>query len=120
MDSTIYKYDVIGLMSGTSLDGLDMVCVRFSLGGERWSFRILASETVGYTEEWRNRLSRLFGADGAELAAAHAAFGRFSGECVAGFVRRNALEPLLVASHGHTVFHQPERGFTLQIGDGGA
>ena len=120
MESTIYKYDVLGLMSGTSLDGLDMVCVRFSLVGERWSFRILASETVGYTEEWRNRLSRLFGADGAELAAAHAAFGRFSGECVAGFVRRNALEPLLVASHGHTVFHQPERGFTLQIGDGGA
>ena len=56
MESTIYKYDVLGLMSGTSLDGLDMVCVRFSLVGERWSFRILASETVGYTEEWRNRL----------------------------------------------------------------
>ncbi|MBO7624669.1 MAG: anhydro-N-acetylmuramic acid kinase, partial [Bacteroidales bacterium] len=114
------SYDVVGLMSGTSLDGLDMACVRFSQAEGRWQFRMLAAETVDYPEAWRQRLASLAQADGEELAAAHAAFGRYSGECVAAFVRRNRLEPLLVASHGHTVFHQPERGFTLQIGDGGA
>ena len=113
------SYDVVGLMSGTSLDGLDMACVRFSKEEGRWQFRMLAAETVDYPAAWRQRLASLAQADGEELAAVHAAFGRYSGECVSAFVRRNRLEPLLVASHGHTVFHQPEKGFTLQIGDGG-
>ena len=107
-------------MSGTSLDGLDMVCASFLQEAGAWHYRILAAETVAYPEAWRQRLSALVQADGAELAKAHAEFGRYSGRCVAGFIMRNHLEPLLVASHGHTVFHQPEKGFTLQIGDGGA
>ncbi|MBP5395418.1 MAG: anhydro-N-acetylmuramic acid kinase [Bacteroidales bacterium] len=120
MPSHVNEYEVIGLMSGTSLDGLDIACVRFTKVAGKWCYVLLAAETAVFPDEWRDRLSQLFNADGMELAAAHAGFGHWCGRQVAGFMRRHGLKPWLVASHGHTVFHQPERGFTLQIGDGAA
>lgn len=113
-------YDVIGLMSGTSLDGLDAAACRFSSENGQWNYLVLAAETFAYPEEWMERLGVLTRADGEELARTHAELGHYMGRCVAAFVKEHRLQPLLVASHGHTVFHQPERGFTLQIGDGAA
>lgn len=113
-------YDIVGLMSGTSLDGLDLVACRFFRENGQWNYRVLAAETRAYPEEWLERLAGLTQAGGMELARAHADLGHYMGRCVAAFVQENRLQPLLVASHGHTVFHQPERGFTLQIGDGAA
>lgn len=113
-------YDIVGLMSGTSLDGLDMVACRFFQESGQWDYRVLASETREYPREWETRLANLTQAGGMELARAHTDLGHYMGLCVSAFVQKYHLQPLLVASHGHTVFHQPDSGFTLQIGDGAA
>ena len=107
-------------MSGTSLDGLDVVCCRFTPSGEGWDYALEAAETLPYSEAWTARLRGLPQADGLALASAHADYGHLLGRSVAAFICRHAVSPCLVASHGHTVFHQPEKGFTLQIGDGAA
>ena len=117
---SVSAYSVVGLMSGTSLDGLDVVCCRFTPSGEGWDYALEAAETLPYSEEWTARLRGLPQADGLALASAHADYGHLLGCSVADFIRRHAVSPCLVASHGHTVFHQPEKGFTLQIGDGAA
>ena len=114
------RYEIIGLMSGTSLDGLDLLACDFYQEKGRWNYTVKAAETIAYPDEWKARLSRLTQASGKELACSHADLGHYLGRCAAAFVQKNHLHPLLVASHGHTIFHQPERGFTLQIGDGAA
>ena len=108
-------------MSGTSLDGVDLACCRFSqsdTGVFEWS--ILASETVGYPDEWRERLASIDKASACEYALADVQLGHYLGQLVAAFVKKNGLKADYVASHGHTVFHQPQLGLTAQIGDGDA
>lgn len=114
------EYTVLGLMSGTSLDGLDIACCRFTATEAGWRYVLEAAETVPYPAAWEMRLRGLMRCNGEEVAAAHADYGHYLGRCVKAFIGRHALTPCLVASHGHTVFHQPAKGFTLQIGDGGA
>ena len=109
------RYHAIGLMSGTSLDGLDVAYCSFAWG-ERWHFEILAAETIAYSDEWRERLSKAHALSGLELTALHVDLGKLHGDWVNQFVRQHQLQPNFIASHGHTVFHQPERGITLQIG----
>lgn len=109
------RYHVIGLMSGTSLDGLDVAYCSFAWN-ERWHFQILAAETIAYSDEWRDRLSKAHTLSGLELTALHVDLGNLHGDWVNHFVRQHQLQPNFIASHGHTVFHQPERGITLQIG----
>ncbi|MDD2632219.1 MAG: anhydro-N-acetylmuramic acid kinase [Bacteroidales bacterium] len=108
----------LGMMSGTSLDGLDIACCRFGLAEARWDYEILCAETIHYSDHWRRRLDRAPQLNGFDLTALDADFGRYAGEEAAAFIRRNNCRPLFVASHGHTVFHQPEQGLTLQIGHG--
>ncbi len=119
------EYKAIGLMSGSSLDGLDIACCRFLLnpgrqGSEIESWSLLAAETIPFNEQWRQRLASLPEGSARELALAHAQFGRYLGTLVAGFLEKNNIEPDFIASHGHTIFHYPEEGMTLQIGDGAA
>ncbi|MDQ3051515.1 MAG: anhydro-N-acetylmuramic acid kinase [Bacteroidota bacterium] len=109
---------VAGVMSGTSLDGLDIAVCRFEALSGRWAFDVLATKTIPYTEEWRNRLSMAFTATGHELAHLHADFGNYIGTCVKQFCEEQSLRPDYVSSHGHTIFHQPDKGLTLQIGCG--
>jgi anhydro-N-acetylmuramic acid kinase len=111
------KYNVIGVMSGTSLDGLDIAHCSFQLE-DRWSFRLLEAKTIPYDTEWKNRLGKLLKADGETLATVHTQFGEYIGKRVRVFIRENGLSPDYIACHGHTVFHQPENRMTLQIGDG--
>jgi anhydro-N-acetylmuramic acid kinase len=108
----------LGMMSGTSLDGLDIACCRFDVEDGRWSYEILSAETISYSDEWRQRLDQAPQQRGLELAQLDADFGRYAGEQAAQFIVRNKCRPQLVASHGHTVFHQPERQLTVQIGHG--
>ncbi|MEX0966939.1 MAG: anhydro-N-acetylmuramic acid kinase [Bacteroidia bacterium] len=110
---------VLGLMSGTSLDGLDVAFCRFRFDG-RWHFEIEKAETFNYTDEWRQRLQALPFSSAHELALADVAYGRLLGEVSQQFLERYNLRPELIASHGHTVFHEPERHLSLQIGDGAA
>lgn len=108
----------IGVMSGTSLDGLDIACCRFSKSDEFVDFEIIKGTTIHYNAYWKNKLRESPILSGQDLTILHVEFGKFIGEQVQTFV--NGLEyPLsYIASHGHTVFHQPDKGFTLQIGSG--
>lgn len=113
-------FKLIGLMSGTSLDGLDIAFCEFSQKGKRWTYIIRRAETMPYPQKWKKALAELHTKSGLELMETHAAYGAYLGQAVKAFVKRTGLAPHLVASHGHTVFHQPERGFTFQAGDGAA
>lgn len=108
----------LGMMSGTSLDGLDIACCRFGLSDDQWNYEILSAETINYSDHWRRRLEQAPQLNGLELSQLDADFGRYSGEQATQFISRNKCQPLFVASHGHTIFHQPEQGLTLQIGHG--
>jgi len=113
------SYKVIGLMSGTSLDGLDIAFCDFSFK-DKWEYKIVQAETIEYDENMRIRLSSLAGSTALEFASFHVAFGKFCGDKVAAFLKRNKLKADFIASHGHTIFHQPALAFTTQIGDGAA
>lgn len=113
---------VIGLMSGSSLDGLDVALCVFSIGSpfSIRSWAIAAAETFPLPSGWVSRLRALPQAGALELAEAHAAFGEWMGRQAAVFMQKNQLRADAVASHGHTIFHYPERHFTFQLGDGAA
>jgi anhydro-N-acetylmuramic acid kinase len=105
-------------MSGTSLDGLDLVAVEFWQTGKKWNFHIESAETVTYSNEWKNRLKNAPELSGEELIQLHTEYGKFLGIETKRFIAENIFDPDLIASHGHTIFHQPEKGFTFQAGSG--
>lgn len=109
---------VIGLMSGTSLDGLDLVYVRF--GKNKYSdFEILFSETYEYSKEWKKDLKEGITFSENKLHILNIDYGRLLGEHINRFIDQYKIKTIdFIASHGHTIFHQPEKGITLQIGDG--
>ncbi len=110
----------IGLMSGTSLDGLD-ICLAAFEKQDQWNFTILKAETLPYSEDWENRLRNSIHLSAEDLLALHSDYGFYLGQQVKEFINQHQLENIsLIASHGHTVFHQPKKKFTLQIGDGRA
>ena len=108
----------VGLMSGTSLDGLDLVAVEFWQTGKTWNFHIESAKTVTYLNELKNRLKNAPTVSGVELIQLHTEYGRFLGNETKRFLTENNFEPDLIASHGHTIFHQPEKRFTFQAGSG--
>ena len=108
--------NIIGLMSGTSLDGVDLALCR--IDGQRHA--ILAAETVPYPASWRQRLASLEHAGALDYAKANAELGHFFGQAVSRFIKEHGLPVDAIASHGHTIFHQPALGLTTQIGDGDA
>ncbi len=108
-------------MSGSSLDGLDIAFCEFQFAKDTLvNWRIVQAETLPYSENWQNRLRDLPRADGRTLSLAHAHFGHLVGKLVNDFLQKHSLQPDLIASHGHTVFHFPKEQMTLQIGDGSA
>jgi anhydro-N-acetylmuramic acid kinase len=111
-------YKIIGLMSGTSLDGLDIAYCEFIKNENGWHYEIKHAETFVYDTEWKERLSNIVKASSQELMIANVALGKLFGQLAHGFIKKYQVSPELIASHGHTVFHQPENGFTLQIGSG--
>lgn len=111
-------FKVIGLMSGSSLDGIDIAYVNFSHDNKRWFFQILEAGNVPYPAYWKEQLSEAFNKTKEELSDLDKEYGRYLGNVTKRFIDKYELEPKLIASHGHTIFHRPEEGFTLQIGDG--
>ncbi|WP_336958788.1 anhydro-N-acetylmuramic acid kinase [Chryseobacterium contaminans] len=110
----------IGLMSGTSLDGLDICLAEFEKK-DKWHFKILKAETLPYPTNWENKLRNSIHLSVTDLLELHSDYGFYLGQKVKGFIDKHQLTNIdLIASHGHTVFHQPKRKFTLQIGDGRA
>lgn len=112
------SYKVIGIMSGTSLDGLDLAYCLFSKQGNKWQFQIPHAETIPYDPKWRKRLNELPQASALDFAKTHVDFGRYIGDEANKFIEKFNLKVDFISSHGHTIFHQPENGFTAQIGDG--
>ncbi|MBU3010354.1 anhydro-N-acetylmuramic acid kinase [Polaribacter vadi] len=109
---------VIGVMSGTSLDGVDLVYVKFDKNDYK-NFVILNSETVSYPKEWKQRLQFAIDLSGKEIQELDNNYGKLLGGIINGFIQKFKLINIdFVASHGHTVLHQPEKGITLQIGNG--
>ncbi|MCX6310426.1 MAG: anhydro-N-acetylmuramic acid kinase [Bacteroidetes bacterium] len=112
---------VIGLMSGTSLDGLDICLARYINEEDHFRYEIEFAQTVEYSAEWIEKLIAAEKTSGKELLQLHSEYGKYLGECVIAFLKKHKSEkPLFVASHGHTIFHQPQFGFTFQLGSGAA
>lgn len=113
---------VVGVMSGTSLDGLDLAIVHFKRKDEkaRWSFSLEHCHTVTYPLELENDLKGAIHKSKDKIAELDLEFGKFIGQNVNDFLDSSSSEVDLIASHGHTVFHQPNEGITLQIGSGKA
>lgn len=112
------KIRVIGAMSGTSLDGLDIAAVEFKYQNQKWNFEIIGAKTISYPDEWTMKLLKAPTLSGEKLIELHSEYGKFTGKRINNFIKKTGFKPELIASHGHTVFHQPEKHFTYQIGNG--
>ncbi len=115
------EYFVIGLMSGSSLDGLDVCFARFECQAEEnWNFEILSAECFDYTEDFQNKLRLLPGQSAYSLAEMHAEFSKVQAAFVNQFFEKypESKRANLIVSHGQTIFHQPKKSFTTQIGCG--
>lgn len=111
------KYRIIGLMSGTSGDGLDIACCDFTKN-ESWEFEIVKAETVPFPKKLEESLKNSHLRDASTLECLDLEFGEWMGKVSLDFCVKNKLNPMAIASHGHTVFHKPELRMTKQIGNG--
>ncbi|SEE62740.1 anhydro-N-acetylmuramic acid kinase [Polaribacter dokdonensis] len=108
----------VGVMSGTSLDGVDLVYVKFN-EQDYADFKILQAETIAYSKEWKQLLQNAIYSSKKELEHLNTMYGKFLGQTVQYFISNHKIETIdFIASHGHTILHQPEKGVTLQIGNG--
>ncbi|MEO5591545.1 MAG: anhydro-N-acetylmuramic acid kinase, partial [Chitinophagaceae bacterium] len=115
-------YKAIGLMSGSSLDGLDMAYVHFQETGGKWAYEILHTDCQPYSELWTDRLGNAINLPAADYQLLHTDYGHYTGAAVNKFIDDNNLhhQVHLIASHGHTTFHLPKQKMTAQLGDGAA
>lgn len=108
-------------MSGTSLDGLDICLAKFEKQNSAWKFEILHAETIFYSKDLEDQLRNSIHLSAEKLLELHSEYGFYLGKEVKSFILKNNLDNIdVIASHGHTVFHQSQKKFTLQIGDGRA
>lgn len=107
-------------MSGSSLNGLDIVCVDFQETAGKWTHEIVAAECTAYPEQWVKNLRTAVDLPARDYLLLHTAYGAYTAERINAFIDRYSLQHKihLVASHGHTSFHIPEQGMTAQLGDG--
>lgn len=111
------KYRIIGVMSGTSLDGLDIAFIEFKKE-EMWSFKIIHAVTLKYSNEWYDKLKTAIDLNNSDLDKLDIEYTEFLGEAISSFINNYQIKDIdAVCSHGHTVFHKPENGLTKQIGN---
>ena len=111
-------YCVIGQMSGTSLDGVDLVYVIFN-EESNYDFEIKFAKTYSYSNKWRNKLKNAFYATSEEMTLLHVEYGHYLGQLMNQFIKEFSIKNIdFIASHGHTIFHNPAKKYTLQIGSG--
>lgn len=119
-----HTYRVLGLMSGSSLDGLDLayceIQVERSPGFRILDSDILVAETLPFSEQWIVRLKNLPEQNALTFAKTNTYFAHYLADLVKTFCIKNKVKPDFISSHGHTIFHQPENRITIQIGDGAA
>ncbi|MEM6516510.1 MAG: anhydro-N-acetylmuramic acid kinase [Bacteroidota bacterium] len=111
------NYHVIGVMSGTSIDGIDLVYARFDFG-QTIRFTIYEAETIAYDDFWKNSLARLVESTKEELKEIDKSYTKHISEVIRDFIKKHGINNIdAVCSHGHTALHQPEMGLTYQIGN---
>lgn len=113
-------YYVLGTMSGSSLDGLDLIHANISLNGGKWEFEINHTESITYTQDWKNKLKNAANLQGFDLIHLDREYAKWVAEQINTFVQKLDLvyNIHLIGHHGHTVFHAPDKGFTFQLGSG--
>jgi anhydro-N-acetylmuramic acid kinase len=115
-------YRVIGLMSGSSLDGLDIAHVQLEEVRGQWGFQILNADCLPYTNQWVEMLSKATACNVSDFLKLHTRYGKYLGDMVNEFISRHAIDHQVhfIATHGHTIFHEPAHRTTFQLGDGAA
>lgn len=115
-------YRAIGLMSGSSLDGLDIVFAEIQENGGNWQYEIIRADCYSYPEEWIKKLKEATSLTALDYQLLHVGYGHYLGKQVNRFIEEHQLQyqVALVASHGHTTFHIPASKMTAQLGDGAA
>jgi len=115
-------YRALGLMSGSSLDGLDLAFVHLHENAGKWDFEILKADCYEYNDEWKQRLQSATKLKALDYQLLHTDYGHYLGEQVNRFIVENDLQyqVQIIASHGHTTFHVPGKKMTAQLGDGAA
>lgn len=112
------NYNVIGVMSGTSLDGVDLAHIEFTIIGEIWHYNIKETQTVPYNIEWVTLLKNAISLSKTDLERLDQTYTQLLASIIKNFISSNKLSEIdAVCSHGHTVLHQPHKGITLQIGN---
>lgn len=111
------EYHVVGVMSGTSLDGIDLIHAKFYINID-WRFEILHSETMNYSDFWLSNLKGLVTNSIDELKIIDADYTLYLAGIIKRFIEKYKIEHLdAICSHGHTALHQPDKGLTYQIGN---
>jgi len=111
------EYNVIGVMSGTSLDGVDLAHIHLKKSSI-WHFEIIKAKTIAYSENWLSVLKTLVKQDRFELQKTDEAYTNYLSHVISRFIKEHQINNLdAVCSHGHTALHEPDKGFTYQIGN---
>jgi anhydro-N-acetylmuramic acid kinase len=111
-------YRIIGVMSGTSLDGIDLAYITFTIKNGKWSYEIIENETISYSLDWLNKLKVAVRFSKEDLINLDEEYTQLLGNVILDFIQKNDIQNIdAVSSHGHTILHQPQNGFTLQIGN---
>ncbi|NJW53896.1 anhydro-N-acetylmuramic acid kinase [Salinimicrobium oceani] len=111
------NYNVIGVMSGTSLDGIDLAHVELTFSGT-WKYKIITSETIPYSAQWQKLLSEAINFSSEKLNQLNEDYTEYLAEVISEFLSKNGIfDTNAICSHGHTIKHEPEKGITLQIGN---
>lgn len=112
---------VIGVMSGSSLDGVDLAACSFGRNENgHYHFHIEAAETIPYPDDWIWKLSDFHKKDFIDGSLLHQTYGQYLGQLIQAFQSRHSLSADLISCHGHTVYHHSGEGLSLQIGDASA
>src|SRR5690242_7681905 len=115
-------YRVIGTLTGSSLDGLDIAFVELNVVSGTWTYNLRSAVCYDYPKEWSEKLQRAKNLNALEYAILNAEYGEWCGEQINRFIAENIIQyqVQLIASHGHTVFHVPAKKVTAQLGSGAA
>ncbi len=113
-------YSIVGVMSGTSLDGLDLVLCRFIKKKNSWHYEVEKAETISYPDDISESLKTIHSKDAESFCSFDREYGHYIGRCIRAFLSDTKVSPDAIASHGHTIFHNPTKGYSAQIGHGAA
>lgn len=109
------SYKVLGIMSGTSLDGIDLAICTFQKK-KKWQFRIKRAKTLKYSNYWTRTLKNLHLKNKSFIEEIDIKYAQFLAQKINKFLENEKVD--FIACHGHTIFHNPQNNYTLQIGDG--